>query len=154
MATLHGNLDKVVRHGKRADAIVKNMLLLRAKARVSTGLSISMPSSKKALNSYFIKFPESPTDVPSNALRINAALAQADWFTLERFRQLVLAFTITNLRFIFGRPCRYQDLGLSLPAAAATNAMTALGCHLVFFGRAYSVRFLIPLRHGLPSASA
>ncbi len=25
--TLHGNLDKVVQHGKRADAIVKNMLL-------------------------------------------------------------------------------------------------------------------------------
>jgi len=27
MATLRGNLDKVVQHGKRADAIVKNMLL-------------------------------------------------------------------------------------------------------------------------------
>ena len=27
MDTLQGNLDKVVQHGKRADAIVKNMLL-------------------------------------------------------------------------------------------------------------------------------
>ena len=27
MDTLHGNLDKIVQHGKRADAIVKNMLL-------------------------------------------------------------------------------------------------------------------------------
>ena len=27
MDTLRGNLDKVVQHGKRADAIVKNMLL-------------------------------------------------------------------------------------------------------------------------------
>jgi hypothetical protein len=26
--TLRGNLDKVVQHGKRADAIVKNMLLI------------------------------------------------------------------------------------------------------------------------------
>jgi two-component system NtrC family sensor kinase len=25
--TLQGNLDKVIQHGKRADAIVKNMLL-------------------------------------------------------------------------------------------------------------------------------
>ena len=38
--TLQGNLDKVVQHGKRADAIVKNMLLHSSKARANTDLSI------------------------------------------------------------------------------------------------------------------
>ena len=46
--TLRGNLDKVVQHGKRADAIVKNMLLHSREGSASTGLSISMPSSRKA----------------------------------------------------------------------------------------------------------
>ena len=40
---LQDNLEKVVQHGKRADAIVKNMLLHSRKARVSIGPSISMP---------------------------------------------------------------------------------------------------------------
>ena len=46
--TLQGNLDKVVQHGKRADAIVKNMLLHSRKALESIGRSISMPSSMRA----------------------------------------------------------------------------------------------------------
>jgi GAF domain-containing protein len=48
MDTLRGNLDKVVQHGKRADAIVKTCCCTRAKARVNTGLSASTPLSKKA----------------------------------------------------------------------------------------------------------
>ena len=48
---LQGNLDKVVQHGKRADTIVKNMLLHRAKAQESTGRSISTPWSRRASTS-------------------------------------------------------------------------------------------------------
>ena len=46
--TLQGNLDKVVQHGKRADAIVKNMLLHSREGSASTGPSISMPWSRRA----------------------------------------------------------------------------------------------------------
>ena len=46
--TLKDNLDKVVHHGQRADAIVKNMLLTRGKPRANTGLSTSTPLSMKA----------------------------------------------------------------------------------------------------------
>ena len=47
--TLQGNLDKVVQHGKRADAIVKNMLLhIPDRARESTERSISTPWSRRA----------------------------------------------------------------------------------------------------------
>ena len=35
--TLKSNFNKVVHHGRRADAIVKNMLSTRAKAQVSIG---------------------------------------------------------------------------------------------------------------------
>jgi two-component system NtrC family sensor kinase len=45
--TLQGNLDKVVQHGKRADAIVRNMLL-HSRAQANTDLSISTPSSRRA----------------------------------------------------------------------------------------------------------
>jgi GAF domain-containing protein len=38
---LRGNLDKVVQHGKRADAIVKNMLL-HSREQANTGLSMSI----------------------------------------------------------------------------------------------------------------
>ena len=47
--TLQGNLDKVVQHGKRADAIVKNMLFILVRGQESTGRSISMPWSMRAL---------------------------------------------------------------------------------------------------------
>ena len=47
--TLRGNLDKVVQHGKRADSIVKNMLLHSRQGQASTGQLISMPSSRRAL---------------------------------------------------------------------------------------------------------
>ena len=48
MSTLQGNLDKVVQHGKRADAIVKNMLLhSRRRLWASIGPSTSTPSSRK-----------------------------------------------------------------------------------------------------------
>jgi two-component system, NtrC family, sensor kinase len=33
---LRGNLDKVLRHGKRADAIVKNMLCTRVRDQANT----------------------------------------------------------------------------------------------------------------------
>ncbi len=46
--TLQGNLDKVVQHGKRADAIVKNMLLHSREGSGNTGSLISTPSSRKA----------------------------------------------------------------------------------------------------------
>ena len=46
--TLQGNLDKVVQHGKRADAIVKNMLLHSRQGSESTGRSISTPWSMRA----------------------------------------------------------------------------------------------------------
>ena len=49
--TLQGNLDKVVQHGKRADAIVKNMLLHSREGSGEHALSISTPSSKKASTS-------------------------------------------------------------------------------------------------------
>ena len=49
--TLQGNLDKVVQHGKRADAIVKNMLLHSRRVRASIGRSISMPWSRRASTS-------------------------------------------------------------------------------------------------------
>ena len=45
---LQGNLDKVVQHGKRADSIVKNMLLHSRQGSKSTGRSISTPSSRRA----------------------------------------------------------------------------------------------------------
>ena len=47
--TLQSNLDKVVQHGKRADAIVKNMLLHSREGSGEHRLSISMRSSRKAL---------------------------------------------------------------------------------------------------------
>ena len=46
--TLRSNLDKVMQHGKRADSIVKNMLLHSREAPPSTGRSISTPWSKRA----------------------------------------------------------------------------------------------------------
>jgi hypothetical protein len=46
--TLRSNFDKVVQHGRRADAIVKSMLSTRARAQVNTGSSISMLSSRIA----------------------------------------------------------------------------------------------------------
>ena len=45
---LKGNLEKVVQHGKRADSIVKNMLLHSREGRANTGPPTSMPSSRKA----------------------------------------------------------------------------------------------------------
>ena len=48
---LQGNLDKVVQHGKRADSIVKNMLLHSRQGSGSTGPSISTPSSRRASTS-------------------------------------------------------------------------------------------------------
>ena len=49
--TLQGNLDKVVQHGKRADAIVKNMLLHSRRGRESTGRLMSTPWSRRASTS-------------------------------------------------------------------------------------------------------
>ena len=46
--TLQGNLDKVVQHGKRADAIVKNMLLHSRQGSGSIGWSKSTLSSRRA----------------------------------------------------------------------------------------------------------
>jgi GAF domain-containing protein len=46
--TLRGNLAKVVHHGKRADAIVKNMLYMHGPAPANTDSSTSMASSRKA----------------------------------------------------------------------------------------------------------
>jgi two-component system, NtrC family, sensor kinase len=48
MDTLRGNLDKVAQHGKRADAIVKNMLLHSREGSGDIDQSISMPWSRKA----------------------------------------------------------------------------------------------------------
>ena len=48
---LQGNLDKVVQHGKRADSIVKNMLLHSRQGSQSTGPSTSTPSSRRASTS-------------------------------------------------------------------------------------------------------
>jgi C4-dicarboxylate-specific signal transduction histidine kinase len=48
MNTLRGNLEKVVQHGKRADAIVKNMLLAFAR---TTSSSSSTPASSKSIRS-------------------------------------------------------------------------------------------------------
>ena len=45
--TLRDNLGKVVQHGKRADAIVENMLLHSRESSANTGLSISMLSLRK-----------------------------------------------------------------------------------------------------------
>jgi hypothetical protein len=45
--TLRSNLDKVVQHGQRADAIVKNMLLHSHQVRANTGRSESMHLSRK-----------------------------------------------------------------------------------------------------------
>ena len=42
--TLRSNLDKVVQHGRRADAIVKNMLLHSRESSGSIGASTSMQS--------------------------------------------------------------------------------------------------------------
>ena len=48
---LQGNLDKVVQHGKRADSIVKNMLLARTcRAPRSTDRSISIALVEESLN--------------------------------------------------------------------------------------------------------
>ena len=49
--TLQGNLDKVVQHGKRADAIVKNMLLHSREGSGEHRSSISTLSSRKASTS-------------------------------------------------------------------------------------------------------
>jgi GAF domain-containing protein len=48
---LQGNLDKVVQHGKRADAIVKNMLLHSRQGQASIGWSMSMLWSMRASTS-------------------------------------------------------------------------------------------------------
>ena len=45
---LKDNLEKVVQHGKRADSIVKNMLLHSREGSGERRSSISMPSSKTA----------------------------------------------------------------------------------------------------------
>ena len=50
MELLAGNLDKVVQHGKRADSIVKNMLLHSRAGSASGGTRTSMRSSRRALN--------------------------------------------------------------------------------------------------------
>jgi two-component system NtrC family sensor kinase len=47
-ATLRGNLEKIVQHGKRADSIVKNMLLHSREAPASIDPRTSTPSSRKA----------------------------------------------------------------------------------------------------------
>jgi signal transduction histidine kinase len=43
--TLQDNLNKIVQHGRRADSIVKNMLLHSRAVQESIGLSTSTPSS-------------------------------------------------------------------------------------------------------------
>ena len=47
MDTLRDNLKKIVQHGKRADSIVKNMLLHSREGSGDTGRSRSTPSSRK-----------------------------------------------------------------------------------------------------------
>ena len=49
MDTLRGNLDKVVQHGKRANAVVKNMLLHSREALETRNSSMSMQLSRRAL---------------------------------------------------------------------------------------------------------
>jgi hypothetical protein len=46
--TLRGNLDKIVQHGKRADAIVKNMLLHSREGRANIDWLMPTPSSRRA----------------------------------------------------------------------------------------------------------
>ena len=46
--TLRDNLDKIVQHGKRADAIVKNMLLHSREGSGEHRRSMSTPSSRRA----------------------------------------------------------------------------------------------------------
>jgi signal transduction histidine kinase len=90
MDTLRGNLDKVVRHGKRADAIVKNMLLhsregsgehrlVDINALVEEGLNLAYHGARAEKQGFAITMEKS----------LDPTVGQADVFPQEITRALL-----------------------------------------------------------------
>ena len=87
---LQGNLDKVVQHGKRADSIVKNMLLHSREGSGNTGRSTSMPWSRRAsISPITARGPRNRVSISPWRESFDPAAGEVDLFPQEITRVLL-----------------------------------------------------------------